>query len=172
MCVYVFFSVFRFYFLKKAVASTKFKVPQLLAAYQPHVKVLFLRHPAHALSSLRRREASGSAKAGTGTAEAKLRLVEDAYVHQETYGFDANVTYEELTLASNRRGQPGSPLLAKLQRLGFSAPQLAAMFKFSRSADEVRSFLGARRAETSRPQPPPPLPLLPSTQPTSRKRGI
>ena len=76
-------------------------------------------------------------KLGTGTADAKLRMMEDAYVNQLAYGFDANVTYEELTFAPGR-GQPGSPLYEKLITLGFTVAQVNAMYKFSRSADEVR----------------------------------
>jgi len=55
------------------------------------VAVLFLRHPAHALSSLRRRDAIAK-KTGTGTIDAKLKLMEEAFVHQLEWGFDANIT--------------------------------------------------------------------------------
>ena len=100
--------------------------------------MLFLRHPAHALSALRRREAIAK-KTGTGTLDAKIKIMEDAFVNQAAYGFDGNVTYEEMVHAPGR-GQPGSPLFEKLTRLGFGPSQVAAMFRFSRSAEEVRGF--------------------------------
>jgi hypothetical protein len=64
----------------KAVVTNKFTVPQLIESYQPSVKILFLRHPAHALSALRRRDFAK--KTGTGTIEAKIEIYEDAFINQ------------------------------------------------------------------------------------------
>jgi hypothetical protein len=65
------------------VVNNKFKFPEMAALFKPDVKVLFLRHPAHALSSLRRREfAKAGSGANTGTLDAKLRIMEDAFVNQ------------------------------------------------------------------------------------------
>ncbi len=78
----------------KAIVSSKFPFPTVAGTFQPHVKVLFLRHPAHALSSMRRK--GYAKKSGTGTLEVKLNLTEDVFRRQREYGFDANLTYEEL----------------------------------------------------------------------------
>jgi hypothetical protein len=76
----------------------------MIDTFRPHVKVLFLRHPAHALSSLRRREAGTGAKlkSGTGTLDAKLKIFEEAFVNQHAWGFTHNVTYEEMVFAPGR----------------------------------------------------------------------
>ena len=78
----------------QAVVNSKHRFPAMTAAFQPHVRILFLRHPAHALSALRRRDYAK--KTGTGTVEMKLRLIEEAFMNQDELGFDSNITYEEL----------------------------------------------------------------------------
>jgi hypothetical protein len=64
----------------KAVVNNKYRMTQFVETFKPDVKILFLRHPAHALSALRRRDFGK--KTATGTLEAKLKIFEDAFINQ------------------------------------------------------------------------------------------